>query len=156
MADNSATAPDTATAPASDSPTGVGIIVVSHSHRLAVAAVELAEQMVPDNPPPIRVAAGLDEQTLGTDAAAVGSAIEELSGCSGILILVDLGSSILSAEMASEFVDPDLAAKVRISPGPLVEGLVVAVVTASTGADLDAVTSQTADALAPKVQQINS
>lgn len=132
----------------------VGIIVVSHSRALARAAVELAEQMVPTDRPPIRIAAGLDETTLGTDAAAVGSAIEELSDCPGILILVDLGSSILSAEMASEFVDPTLAAKVRISPGPLVEGLVVAVVTASTGADLDSVAAETANALQPKQQQL--
>ncbi len=133
---------------------GVGIVVVSHSRPLARAAVELAEQMVPNSQPPVRIAAGLDETTLGTDAAAVSSALEELAGCSGILVLVDLGSSILSAEMACEFVDPDLSAKVRISPGPLVEGLVVAVVTASTGADLDTVADQAAKALLPKQQQL--
>jgi dihydroxyacetone kinase phosphotransfer subunit len=136
-------------------PSCVGIIVVSHSRPLARAAVELAEQMVPADKPPVRIAAGLDETTLGTDAAAVSSAIEELSDCPGILVLVDLGSSILSAEMAREFIDPELAAKVRISPGPLVEGLVVAVVTASTGADLDAVAAETANALQPKQQQLS-
>ncbi|QCV88234.1 dihydroxyacetone kinase [Acidipropionibacterium jensenii] len=138
----------------SPAPTGVGIVVVSHSRPLARAAVELAEQMVPTSRPPMRIAAGLDENTLGTDATAVSAALEELSECSGVLVMVDLGSSILSAEMALELVDPELAAKVRVSPGPLVEGLVVAVVTASTGADLDSVADQTARALEPKIQQL--
>lgn len=133
----------------------VGIVVVSHSRPLARAAVELASEMVQaDSRPPIRIAAGLDEETLGTDAAAVSSALEELSGCPGILVLVDLGSSILSAEMAGEFLDPQVSAKVRISPAPLVEGLLVAAITAATGADLDTVASEAARALEPKLKQI--
>ena len=52
------------------------------------------------------------------------------------LVLLDLGSAILSAELALEFCDPDVAARVRLSPAPLVEGLVAAVVTAATGAGL--------------------
>ena len=47
----------------------VGIVVVSHSRRLAEAAVELALQMVRGTPPPIEIAAGLDGDVLGTDAA---------------------------------------------------------------------------------------
>lgn len=133
----------------------VGIVVVSHSRPLARAAVELASEMLQaDSQPPIRIAAGLDEHTLGTDAAAVSSALAELGGCPGILVLVDLGSSILSAEMAGEFLDPEISAKVRISPAPLVEGLLVAAITAATGADLDMVASEAARALEPKQQQI--
>lgn len=133
----------------------VGIVVVSHSRSLARAAVELASEMVQaDSRPPIRIAAGLDEQTLGTDAAAVSGALEELAGCPGILVLVDLGSSILSAEMAEEFLDPQVSAKVRISPAPLVEGLLIAAITAATGADLDMVASEAARALEPKLNQI--
>ncbi|AXE38057.1 dihydroxyacetone kinase phosphoryl donor subunit DhaM [Acidipropionibacterium virtanenii] len=133
----------------------VGIVVVSHSRPLARAAVELASEMVQaDSRPTIRIAAGLDEHTLGTDAAAVSSAVEELSGCPGILVLVDLGSSILSAEMAGEFLGPEVSAKMRISPAPLVEGLLVAAITASTGVDLEAVASEAARALEPKQKQI--
>jgi len=55
----------------------VGIVIVSHSHKLATAAVDLVAQMVSEETrPPVRVAAGLDETTLGTDAAAVWAAIE--------------------------------------------------------------------------------
>lgn len=133
----------------------VGIVVVSHSRPLARAAVGLALEMVPgSSKPPIRVAAGLDEDTLGTDAAAVAAAMEELGDCPGILVMVDLGSSILSAQMASEFLSPDVAAKVRISTGPLVEGLLVAAITASTGAGPDQVRSEAARALEPKAEQV--
>ena len=133
----------------------VGIVIVSHSHKLATAAVDLVAQMVSEETrPPVRVAAGLDETTLGTDAAAVSAAIEELSECPGILVLVDLGSAILSAQMALDFVDPELAAKVTISPAPLVEGLFAALITASTGAPLEAVASEAANALSPKQSQL--
>ena len=118
----------------------IGIVVVSHSRALAAAAVGLASEMVAeDNRPVIAVAAGLDETTFGTDAAAVSEAITIADSPDGVLILLDLGSAVLSAELAVEFVDPEVVERVRLSSAPLVEGLVAAVVTASTGASLDAV-----------------
>jgi len=121
----------------------IGIVVVSHSRALAVAAVGLAAEMVAeDNRPVIAVAAGLDETTFGTDAMAVSEAITTADSPGGVLVLLDLGSAVLSAEMALEFVDPEVAGRVRLSSAPLVEGLVAAVVMASTGATLDAVTAE--------------
>ncbi len=118
----------------------IGIVVVSHSRRLAEAAVELACEMVPsDRRPSIEIAAGLDEHTFGTDAEAISAAIEAADGGEGVLVLLDLGSAVLSAEMACEFLDPDAAARVVLSGAPLIEGLVAAVVTASGGAPLAAV-----------------
>lgn len=135
----------------------IALLVVSHSRPLARAAVDLAAQMVPeDRRPAIKVAAGLDEDTLGTDASAVSAALEELSDAEGVLVLVDLGSAILSAEMALEFVDPDLAARVRISAAPIVEGLVAAVVTASSGAPLDEVDREARASLTAKIQQVDA
>ncbi len=117
----------------------IGIVIVSHSHALAEAAVALAAEMVPpDARPAVVTAAGLDEATFGTDAAAIADAIGSADSGDGVLVLLDLGSAILSAELALEFCDPDVAARVRLSPAPLVEGLVAAVVTAATGAGLDA------------------
>ena len=95
-----------------------------------------------DNRPVIAVAAGLDETTFGTDATAVSEAITTADSPDGVLVLLDLGSAVLSAELALEFVDPELAERVRLSSAPLVEGLVAAVVTASTGASLDAVAAE--------------
>lgn len=127
----------------------IGIVVVSHSHALATAAVELAREMTAE-PPAIAVAAGLDEATFGTDAAAISEAITAVDSPDGVLVLLDLGSAILSTEMALEFVDPEVADRVRISPAPLVEGLVAAVVTASSGASLDEVAAEATAGLEAK------
>src|SRR6185436_6145015 len=80
--------------------TVVGIVVVSHSRRLADAAVELALQMVRGTPPSIEIAAGLDNHVLGTDAARVKEAIDRAASPDGVLVLMDLGSAVLSAELA--------------------------------------------------------
>jgi phosphoenolpyruvate-protein phosphotransferase/dihydroxyacetone kinase phosphotransfer subunit len=121
----------------------IGIVVVSHSRALAEAAVGLAAEMVAaDKRPVIAVAAGLDATTFGTDAMAVSEAITSADSPDGVLVLLDLGSAILSAEMALEFLDPDVVERVRLTSAPLVEGLVAAVVTASTGASLDAVVAE--------------
>jgi len=133
----------------------IGIVVVSHSRALADAAVGLAEEMVAaEARPGIRVAAGLDETTFGTDAAAIAEAITDVDSADGVLVLLDLGSAVLSAEMALEFVDPETAERVRISPAPLVEGLVAAVVTASTGATLAEVAAEAEGGLAAKAEHL--
>ncbi|MGW1341823.1 phosphoenolpyruvate--protein phosphotransferase [Kribbella sp. NPDC002412] len=133
----------------------IGIVVVSHSHALATAAVGLAAEMVAeDNRPVIAVAAGLDEKTFGTDAMAVSEAITAADSPDGVLVLLDLGSAVLSAELALEFVDPSLAERVQLSSAPLVEGLVAAVVTASTGASLDAVVAEANRGLLAKQEHL--
>ena len=133
----------------------IGIVVVSHSRALADAAVGLAEEMVAaEARPGIRVAAGLDETTFGTDASAIAEAITDVDSADGVLVLLDLGSAVLSAEMALEFIDPETAERVRISPAPLVEGLVAAVVTASTGASLAEVAAEAEGGLAAKAEHL--
>lgn len=111
----------------------------------------LAGEMVPAaERPVIAVAAGLDETTFGTDATAVAAALEAADSPDGVLVLLDLGSAVLSAEMALEFVDPELAERVVISSAPLVEGLVAAIVLASTGASLADVAAEASNGLAGK------
>jgi phosphocarrier protein FPr len=117
----------------------VGIVVVSHSRRLAEAAVELALQMVRGAPPPIEIAAGLDDHVLGTDAARVKEAIERVASPDGVLVMMDLGSALLSAELALELRGDDAGCPVVLSDAPLVEGLVAAVTLATAGAALDEV-----------------
>ncbi len=134
----------------------IGIVVVSHSHALAHAAVGLAAEMVEaDQLPHIEIAAGLDDETFGTDAAAISEAITAADSADGVLVLLDLGSAILSAEMALEFVDPDVADRVALSSAPLVEGLVAAVVTASGGAALDRVKAEAERGLAAKREHLD-
>jgi phosphoenolpyruvate-protein phosphotransferase/dihydroxyacetone kinase phosphotransfer subunit len=130
----------------------VGLVVVSHSRALAAAAVELAVEMVHDGRPPIEVAAGLDDTTLGTDAVAIASAIDRADAGDGVVVLMDLGSAVLSAELALEMADaPDRAV---LCPAPLVEGLVAAVVSAASGAGRAEVAAEAAAALEAKVAHL--
>ncbi|PZS34181.1 MAG: phosphoenolpyruvate--protein phosphotransferase [Pseudonocardiales bacterium] len=135
----------------SSQPAPVGIVVVSHSRCLADAAVALATEMVRGRDARIAVAAGLDAQTLGTDAVQIQQAIEQVDGPAGVVVLMDLGSAVLSAELAIDLLgDPTARDRVVLCPGPLVEGLVVAVVAASGGADRHEVAAEAASALMGK------
>ena len=127
----------------------VGIVVVSHSRALGTAAAELAHEVVGTDVP-IAVAAGLDDTTSGTDAAAIATAIATTDRGSGVVVLMDLGSAVLSAETALELIDDDVRERVVLSPAPLVEGLVGAAVTAAAGADRDRVAAEALRGLAPK------
>ena len=122
----------------------IGIVVVSHSRRLAEAAVELALQMVHGTRPAIEIAAGLDGGILGTDAADVGAAIRRTATPDGVLVLMDLGSAVLSAELAIELAGDD-APPIVLSEAPMVEGLVAAVVAAAGGATLAEVATEAAN-----------
>lgn len=134
----------------------VGIVVVSHSRALAAAAVELAEQMLPAEKPPIAIAAGLPDGTLGTDATAVQRAIEDADRPDGVVVLLDLGSAVLSTDMALELLDADIRERVIVSPAPLVEGLVAAAVVAAGGGTAQEVAAEAAAGLAGKQGQIST
>ncbi|MCL2795629.1 MAG: dihydroxyacetone kinase phosphoryl donor subunit DhaM [Microbacteriaceae bacterium] len=131
----------------------IGIVVVSHSPALARAAVELAAQMAGDSGLAVEVAAGGPDGGLGTDATAVASAIDAVATPEGVLVFVDLGSAILSADLALELRMSD--APVRVTSAPLVEGLVAAVVAAAGGAALEVVAAEAERALAPKREQLD-
>src|SRR5919112_4288073 len=100
----------------------VGLVIVSHSASLADGVVELAREMGGDEVP-IEAAGGLEDGTLGTDAVRVMDAIGRARSPDGVLVLMDLGSALLSAEMAAEMVDPD-GGPVLLCGAPLVEGAV--------------------------------
>jgi len=128
----------------------VGIVVVAHSRPLARAAVELAQEMLHGRNVAVAVAAGLDEETFGTDAVQIKAAVEEVDGPDGVLVLMDLGSAVLSAELALDLLDADVRSRVLLCPAPLVEGLVVATVAAAGGARLADVAAEASAALAGK------
>lgn len=136
----------------------IGVVAVSHSSRLAEAASELALQMVPGDAVPLRLAAGAGMDAdgaaiLGTDALLVAGAIDDLAAeCDGVLVLMDLGSAVMSAELALELRTSDVP--VRLVPAPFVEGLLAAMVSASGGADLDTVAGEAASALEAKAAQL--
>ena len=134
----------------------VGLVVVSHSRPLARAAVALAQEMLHGKQIRIAVAAGLDDTTFGTDAAQIVDAITAADQGAGVVVLMDLGSAVLSAELALELLDDDLRERVVLCPAPLVEGLVVAAVAAANGADSNEVAAEAAGALAGKVGHLGS
>ncbi len=114
----------------------VGLVVVSHSVRIAEGTAELAGQMAG---PEVRIvpAGGMEDGSIGTDAARIAAAIEAADAGAGVVVLVDLGSAVLSTVTALELLgDPP---NVRLSRGPIVEGAVIAAVQASTGSSLDEV-----------------
>lgn len=120
----------------------VGLVVVSHSGKIADGAVELAAQMAPDVL--IVPAGGTDDGRIGTSLEKIMAALERANGADGAVVLTDLGSAVMTAESALEFLaDP---ASVFLADAPLVEGLVAAAVAAQTGADADAV-KQAAEAV---------
>ena len=142
-------------------PESVGIVVVSHSRPLARAAVELALEMAQGQPVRVAVAAGvaLDDAGafgLGTDGAAIADAISEVAGPAGVVVLMDLGSALLSAELALELLEDGLRERVLLSPAPLVEGLVGAVVAAAGGGSRAEVAAEAAAGLAGKRSQLSS
>ena len=131
----------------------VGIVVVSHSEALAEGVVRLAREMAGEELALV-AAGGIEEPgVLGTDAARVRAAIEQAMSPDGVLVLIDLGSALMSAELAVELLG-DTAGPVRLSAAPLVEGTVAAAVAASGGAGLDEVAAEARGALAMKASQI--
>jgi multiphosphoryl transfer protein len=129
----------------------VGIVVVSHSRALAQAAVDLAAEMLVGRSLRLAIAAGLDETTLGTDALQIKAALEQVDGPDGVVVLMDLGSAVLSAELALDLLDdPTGRDRVTLSAAPLVEGLVAAVVAAAGGAARAEVAAEAVAALQAK------
>jgi len=113
----------------------VGLVIVSHSAAIASGLAELVAQVAgPDVP--IVAAGGGPDGTLGTDGGRVLAAMHAADVGSGAVILVDLGSSVLSVRAALAELPVDVAAGFVLADAPLVEGAVAAGVTASTGASL--------------------
>ena len=131
----------------------VGIVVVSHSETLAEGVVSLAREMGGEE---LAIEAGgrhREPGVLGTDAERVRAAIERAMSADGVLVLMDLGSALMSAEFAVELLE-DAPGRVLLSEAPLVEGAVAAAAAASGGASLDEVAAEARGALAMKSSQL--
>ena len=114
----------------------VGMVIVSHSSKIAEGVCELALQMASDYEKMIP-AGGLEDGSLGTDPMRILDAVRSANDGDGVAIFVDLGSGIMSAETAIDLLDGEFPA--RIADAPLVEGAVAAVIEASTSASLEEV-----------------
>src|SRR3954471_14706086 len=125
----------------------VGLVIVSHSAKLAEGVVELAREMGGEDVA-IEAAGGMADPpgAIGTDAMVVMEAIERASSPDGVLVLMDLGSAVMSAEMAVEMAG-DGVRTVLVADAPLVEGAVAAAATARGGLGLDEVATAARSAL---------
>lgn len=123
----------------------VGLVIVSHSTQLAAGVVELAAQMAPSV---VLVAAGgMDDGGIGTSLDKVMSALEQADTGQGAVVLTDLGSAVMTAESALEFLgSPE---SIRLVHAPLVEGTVAAAVAAQSGDPLELVCAAAESAFQP-------
>lgn len=132
----------------------VGIVIVTHSQELADGVCALAGQMSAQSDLPIAAAGGLDDGGLGTSFEKIQRALDTVYSDDGVLILMDLGSAVMTTQMVLEMLPPEHQAHVRLSNAPLVEGAIAAAVSASLGDDLTRVQHAAETALEmPKIPQ---
>lgn len=134
----------------------VGLVLVSHSRPLADAAGNLIRRTI--NSPDLKLSCsggvGDHREELGTDAVEIQEAINAVFSGDGVLVLMDMGSAILSAETAKEFLDPEQQPMVRLTSAPLVEGGIAAAIQAQLGSSLEEVANAARQSLIPKQEQI--
>lgn len=130
----------------------VGIVIVSHSDKISQGIVDIGKQMA-QRDVKIISAGGTRDGRIGTDATKIMEAIVESDDGSGVIVFVDLGSAVLSTEMAIDFLDEELKKRVVIADAPLVEGSITAIVEASLGKNLLEVKEAAEES--KKLQKIN-
>ncbi len=135
----------------------VNLILVSHSKKLAEGVAEMVKQMTASESVKILTAAGTgdDNQDLGTNALEIMEAIEAAYSEDGILILMDLGSAVLSTEMALNMVSDEMKSNIKVCPAPFVEGAIAASVQAGLGSDLNSVYKEAMQSLKMKTEQLS-
>lgn len=106
----------------------VGLVIVSHSENLAKSVVELTSMMAADAK--IAPAGGLEDGGFGTSFERIQNAIEEVYSDDGVIVLMDLGSAVMTTEMVIEMMEDR---KIAMADCPIVEGAVVASVDAVGG-----------------------
>jgi phosphoenolpyruvate---glycerone phosphotransferase subunit DhaM len=125
----------------------VGIVIVSHSPKVAEGASEMVRQMVGDAVP-LAHTGGDPDGNLGTSVEGILAAIERAWSPAGVAILVDLGGAETNSEMAVEMLPEERRGRVVVCNAPIVEGAVIAAAEASGGSPLEAV-KRTAEELSP-------
>jgi len=133
----------------------VGIVIVSHSKNLADSLKELAGEMGQSGAN-IAAAGGIDdaENPTGTDAMKILEAIQQVYSPDGVLVFMDVGSAILSTEMALDFVDDEQRPQITICEAALVEGVLAAAALAQAGAGRDEILTEVRQALPAKQAQL--
>jgi len=105
---------------------------VSHSAHLADSVIEMAAVMAEQAP--MAAAGGLEDGSFGTSFDKITAAIDAVYSDDGVLVLMDLGSAVMTTEMVLEMM-PER--KVEMVDCPLVEGAIVAAIGAAGGEDFE-------------------
>jgi PTS hybrid protein len=113
----------------------VGIVLISHSGAMADGLAEMARQMAG---PGVEIvpAGGSPSGGLGTNEDGVRAAIRHADRGHGVVVLADLGSSVLTARHVLE---SRANGHARLVDAPFVEGALAAAVAASAGSSIEAV-----------------
>ena len=108
------------------------IIVISHSEKLAEGVVEVARMMARD----VRIVAagGTEDGGLGTSYEKIAAAIEEAYTEDGAALFMDMGSAVMTAEIAVEAMADR---RLKLIDAPLVEGVILAAIEAAAGTALE-------------------
>ncbi len=119
----------------------VGIVIVSHSNKLAQGVMELAKMMASDAL--VAAAGGLEDGSFGTSYEKINAAINSVYTDDGVVILMDMGSAVMTAEMVIENMPNK---KIQMIDCPLVEGAVVAAIASSSNQSMGEVINEAKNA----------
>lgn len=127
----------------------ISLVLVSHSHKITEGLKEMVLEMA-NNPEKLKVlsAGGTDDNGIGTDPTKIVSAIEESSDCDYIYLIGDIGSGLISIDMALDLLDEELKEKCHVLSGPLVEGAFVTAVNALVDGSPEYIASQIKEVIA--------
>ena len=112
----------------------VGIVIVSHSEKIAQGVIDLCKQMATDVP--MAAAGGLPGGEIGTDFQRIYEAVEAVRSDDGVAILFDMGSALMTTEMVMEQFED---VKIKLADAPVVEGAIAAAIASAVGHPLERV-----------------
>ena len=124
--------------PSNHAAANVGIVIVSHSPKIAEGTADMVRQMVGDSVP-LAYTGGNPDGALGTSVEAIMGAISAAWSEAGVAVLVDLGGAETNSEMAIEFMPDERRSRIVVCNAPLVEGAVIAATESSGGSTLEVV-----------------
>ncbi|MGO1580839.1 MAG: dihydroxyacetone kinase phosphoryl donor subunit DhaM [Peptoniphilaceae bacterium] len=116
----------------------VSLVIVSHSKKIAEGIDELASQMLGEDKV-ITPVGGMEDGSIGTDVIRIKEAIINSNKGDGVVLMVDLGSGIMSGQMAMEMVQEEENIEVAIADAPIVEGSISAAIKAAAGGSVEEV-----------------
>ena len=123
----------------------IGVLVVSHSAQAAAGIAEIASQM--SGGACVKGVGGNDSGGIGSSVPMVFEALSEmLSLCDSVVMIPDLGSSVLSSRAVLEMLDEADFKRVRVADAPVLEGSVVAAIEAGAGSSMEDVLNSAKEA----------